>query len=211
MNNVTMQNMLISLGIPQNTWVSNKDIFMISLTSNGNFYNDYFGTRINFNTTNELLRVKNYKFKLASGEFDKIEQVAADTLKATADINSQYAKYTKLNETIPRLRNPKVGDIVYTVNSSNVIVATALITEILGGTITLDANLTIGSNRVAFADGSLIEVVGGNLQTKAVGSFLEEYPDFTTMIYREQTTTNITDEYIDFGKINGFSLNRYKV
>jgi hypothetical protein len=211
MNKITMQKMLLSLNISENTWVSNKDIFAINLANNGNFHNDFYSIRLNFNTTNEILRVKNYRFKLVSGEFDKVEQLTSNSLKIVSDITSQFAKYTKLNERLLRVRNPKIGDIVYTVNSSNSIVAITTITEITYNSITLANNISIGTNRVCYADGSLLNIVSGGLQAKLSSAFIEEHPDLTTLLYREPLTTNITDEYIDFDKINGFSLNRYKV
>jgi len=211
MDKTTMLAMLESLSISTNTWLTDKSIFIIGITSDGNFHNDFFSERLNFDTVNDLVRVKFYSYKLGTSQFFKAEQVTVNSFKASRDELGHYGKYLPINEKLGRMRNPAIGDIVYTVNASGDFVAAVYISSIDGTTLTLSGNLTIGTNRVCYADGSIIKIQGGLLESIKDGSYLEELTDMTSILYREALTIYNTDLYLDFNNINSFSLVRYKV
>ena len=204
----TMQNMLASMNIPENTWIADKELYLINLPSDGNHYNHYYEQMLYFDTVSGILRIKFYKFRLASSKFNSYTQLTNNTYEIKYDMFAYYGKDERND--LGKMRNPKVGDYAYTIDAGGSYVASALITSITDGVMTLQTDLILGAGQIlCYADGSVMQPGIGMFSPITSGHFLESLANDSQILYRKPKTIYTSDDYIFFDNINGFSLIRY--
>jgi len=206
MENSTMTNMLVAMDIASDSWISTDRIHTINLTTDGNHYHNYYEQLLYFDTAG-IIKVKYYNYGLAATKF--YNAVAVDL--RNFEIKHNFLTYYGLDEvkTLLKFRNPKYGDIAFTIDSAGAFVAAANITAISPQTMTVDADLDLTGNRLCYADGSLLVISGGIIIPKRAGSFIEGLKDESQILYREPKTIYTADEYLFIDNVNGMSLNRY--
>jgi len=203
----TLINMLTSMDIASDDWVTSDRIHTINLTTDGNHYNNYYEQRLYFDTTAGVIKIKYYNFILVSSKFLNVTEV--DTTHFTMKPND-YAYYGKDEiETLAKFRNPKAGDIAYTIDSAGTVVA-ATITGITASSITVDTALSLTGKTLCYANGGLLEISGGIIVGKRDLSTVEDILDNPAhILYRQPKTIYTADEYLFLDNVNGMSLNRY--
>jgi len=210
MDKTTLIAALQSAGIPADTWTSKKELFVVNLQTDGNNYHDFMTQMIYFDTTHELLRIKEYISGIVSSKFFRIEKSGNSTYKASPDGFGYYG----LKEVLffQQFRNPLVGDIFFTVDSNNTFVEAAYITAINGNLITLDSDLDIEGYTVGYASGKALTISNlGQIAPKEIGNLVEIYlNDSTLLLYKRPLTGSITDIYISTKNIEGFEFRQYK-
>jgi hypothetical protein len=212
MTTATLNSMLVSLDIPVRTWTNDPKLLSISLENGGNYYHDYFSHLMYFDidavtagNDKKLLKIKYYKPVLVSSPFHKYEKLSSKTFKIEPDIFGSYS--IPLIKDFKQFRNPKVGDIVYTISASNDLVAATTIESISGSTIVLVADLDISGKKLCYASGI---VLNSSLATLNANEFVESFLDNDSiLILKRPLTTYTVDEYISISNIEGFSLRRF--
>jgi hypothetical protein len=214
MTTATLNSMLVSLDIPVRTWTNDPKLLSISLENGGNYYHDYFSHLMYFDIDidavtadddKKLLKIKYYKPALVSSPFHKYEKLSSKTFKIEPDIFGLYS--IPLIKDFKQFRNPKIGDIVYTINASNALVASTTIESITGNTIVLVADLDVSNKRLCYASGIVLNT---SLQKLNVNDRVESFlGNDSIRILKRPLTTYTVDEYISISNIEGFSLRRF--
>jgi hypothetical protein len=212
MTTATLNSMLVSLNIPVRTWTNDPKVLSLSLENGGNYYHDYFSHLIYFDihatqpqNDKKLLKVKYYRPSIVSSPFYKYEKLSSKTFKIEADIFDSYS--IPLIKDFKQFRNPKIGDIVYTIDASNDLVASTTIESITGTTMVLTADLDVSNKRLCYASGI---VLNSSLATLNVNEFVEPFlGNDSILILKRPMTTYTVDEYISISNIEGFSLRRF--
>lgn len=205
MNSTTLGHMLTSIGITANAWVSNENLEVVNLQNDGNFHYDYFSHMIRFDTTNQLLRIKYFYPEVVSSKFFGFEKLGTASFRI---IPNNFGNYSfKQLKHFEAFRNPRVGDIVFTVDSSNQFVAATTISSISSDVITTAADLVTTNRTLCYASGLTLSLSGGNIQANDAGAFLESFlDDDSVLILRRPVTSYTADEYISVENIEGFSM-----
>jgi hypothetical protein len=204
----TLQNMLVSMDIPENTWTSDKELYLVNLPSDGNHYNHYYEQMLYFDTINGILKIKFYKFRLASSKFFSVEQIGNTNFKIKHDTFAYYGIDERKD--LDKLRNPKIGDYAYTIDSAGNFVAASKIVALTESTMEVEADLVISAGeRLCYADGTVL--VPGVTMFNPINSvdILESLANDSQILYRKPKTIYTADDYIFVDNINGFSLIRY--
>jgi len=208
MDITTLQDALATMGIAENQPVLDKHLHIINMENEGNFYYDYFGHVMIFDTDKSLLKVKYYSSALVSSKFYKAEKTATSTFKVSGDIFGSYS--IKSMELFNAFRNPEVGDIIYTINPNGSLAQAATISSFSNGVIVSSADLDLNNKVLCYASGKALEISGGEIQTKDANVFVEDFLDnHSVLILRRPLTNFSTDEYFSIENIEGFSLKRF--
>jgi hypothetical protein len=208
MNATTLGHMLTSLGITANEFISNTNIHSINLQNDGNFYYDYFSHLIKFDTTNLMLLVKYYRPSLVSSILKDAERVSSAVYRLKADQFGLYGRRSLL--AFDTFRNPRVGDLLYTIDENKEISDITTIQTISADIITTAADISISGKELCYASGAALEISGGSIQASRQGEFIESFLDNDSIILlRRPNTVFTTDEYISIENIEGFSLRRF--
>lgn len=208
MNSTTLGHMLTSMGITANAWISNENIQVVNLQNDGNFHYDYFSHLIRFDTTNQLLKIKYYQPDVVSSKFYGFEKLASASFRIIPNPFGNYSFQQLMH--FKAFRNPRVGDIVFTVDSSNDFVAATTITNISSGVITTAADLDTTGRTLCYASGVVLSISGGSIQANDAGAFLESFMDNDSiLVLRRPLTSYTADEYISVENIEGFSMKRF--
>jgi hypothetical protein len=209
MNINTMTSTLSSLGIQSSTWIFNKDILTINLLSDAAHEYDYYSQRLYFDVTTGILKIKYYDFKLVSTELFNVEKIANSTLKIKHDLFGYYGlKYKNLD----KIRNLKIGDIIYTVNrTTGQFVEAATITAIDQNILNISNDITITAGvYVCYTLGNFLTVdEEGDVFPIKENTFLESLDDFRNLLIRKPSTVYDADIYLSFEGITGLSLKRF--
>lgn len=208
MTSTTLGHMLASLNITADSWISDENLHTINLQNDGNYYYDYFTHMIKFDTTNHMLNIKYYQADIVSSKFYGFEKLDTATFRILPNAFGNYS--LKQLKHFDAFRKPAVGDIVFTVDSSNEFVAATTITGISNGVVTTAADLTTTGNSLCYASGVVLSISGGSIQANDAGAFLESFlGDDSVLILRRPLTDNTADEYISAENIEGFSMRRF--
>lgn len=204
----TLQNMLTSMSIPENAWTNDKELYLVNLPSDGNHYNHYYEQMLYFDTVNGVLKIKFYKFRLASSKFYSAKQLTNNTFEIKHDTFGYYGIDERKD--LAKMRNPKVGDYAYTIDSTGTFVAASKIATINESTITVENDLVIGAGeKLCYADGTVMQPGIGMFNPITSGHLLESLTNDSQILYRKPKTIYTADDYIFVDNINGFSLIRY--
>jgi hypothetical protein len=211
MDLTTMSAALASAGIPADTQVFEPSLKAITLESDANIDYSFLSKSLYFDTTNELLLVKEHYFRLASGQFFKVERTSALNYKASKDLGDSYSSIT--SPIFRKFRAPKVGDIAYTVSGAPLAIsATATITSFdrNTGEMVLSSDLSLSGEILCYADGDSLELDSGSIVAieaeENVSSFLE---NDSILILRRPITALDFDTVVSFETIESFVFNRY--
>jgi hypothetical protein len=207
MNLQTMESVLNTMNVEVlNDWTSVPLLSFIILPNDGNHHYDQREQLLKFDITNEILKVKYYSSRRVSSSFFSAEPLTVNTFAIKRDGNYSYSVKDFIYGS---LRDPRVGDIVYKVNSSNIASSFTKITSISEGVITTENNIILNGETLAYADGSVLTITGGEIVSKENNSFIEIFEkDESLLIYRKPLTDHIADVYIEFASIQGFALRR---
>lgn len=204
----TLQNLLTSMSIPENTWTNDKELYLVNLSSDGNHYNHYYEQMLYFDTVNGVLKIKFYIFRLASSKFFSVEQVDSTNFNIKHNTFGYYGIDERKD--LGKMRNPKIGDYVYTINSVGAYVAASKIAAITASTMQIETALTIGSGeKLCYADGTVLVPGVSMFNPISSGHLLESLLNDSQILYRKPKTIYTADDYIFVDNINGFSLIRY--
>jgi hypothetical protein len=211
MDLTTLTDALASAGISEDTEVFQFGLKSISLETDGNIDYSFLSKSLYFDTTNELLKIKEYFFKLASGQFFRAERTSASNYRIHKDLDGSF---TVLSSSIfKKFRTPKVGDIAYTVSGAPLsIVATATITSIdtNNGTMVLSSDLSLSGNLLCYADGDSLEIDAGSIAAiegdETSSSLLG---NDSLLVVRKPVTELDFDTVVSFQSIESFIFNRY--
>jgi len=208
MTSTTLGHMLTAIGITANEPTSNPTLHVVNLQSDGNFYYDYFTHRIHFDLTDHLLRIKYYNAVLVSSIFNNFTKISNSTYSAEPNIFGSYS--SKVIKVLNPFREPKIGDIIYTIDSSNEISEVSKITSISGKVITSADDLDTDGLRLCYASGISLDISGSSIEAIKAGEYLESFlGNDGILILRRPLTENTVDEYVSGENIEGFSLRRF--
>lgn len=211
MNKTTLIAALQSAGITAGSWTSKKELSVINLESDANHYHDFLTQMIYFDTTNEILRIKEYVSSIASSKFFKINKTGNSTYKMFPDGFGYYG--VKEVVQMKQFRNPTVGDIFFTVDSSNTFVEAEYITAISGDVITLASDLDLDGYTAAYASGKTFEISNlGQIAPRISGQLQERFLESSTVLLsKKPITDNVTDVYVSTTNIEGFEFRQYRI
>jgi hypothetical protein len=211
MDNSTMIAALTSAGIPADTEVFENNLTSLTLESNGNLVYNFLSQGLRFDTTNDLVLVKEYFFKLASSEFYRVSRVSSGQYVAQKDLEGRYS--ARVSPIFKKFRSPKSGDIAFTTSAAGVFQAAASISSFneLTGEMVLSSDLDISAGRrFCYADGSSLKIEGGSIVAlnagESVSSFLSQD---SILIVRKPVTDSTSDVILSFKSVEGFVFRRY--
>jgi hypothetical protein len=201
MDNATMIAALESIGITGgnlDSWIINDKIATINLTNDGSHSYNQFEQRLYFDTTNDIIKTKYYNTEAISTRFYSISRASSSTY--TVGTNS-YGRYGLMNKVFPYHGQPKVGDVLFTISPATLeLVDQAIITSVSYNTITTDSDVSLSGGVIAcYADKKFVETPPDNF-------YLFVLEDESIVFYSEPKTSFVTDIYIGFSDVTGFSL-----
>jgi hypothetical protein len=161
-----------------------------------------------FDTINGIMKIKFYKFRLASSKFYSAEQIDNTNFK----IKHNTFGYYGINERddLGKMRNPEVGDYAYTIDSAGNFTAASKIIKLKDSVMQVETDLIIGTNeKLCYADGKVLSPGVSMFNPISSGSILESLTNDSQILYKKPKTTYTADDYIFVDNINGFSLIRY--
>jgi hypothetical protein len=211
MDLTTLQAVLTAIDVPADTAVFEPSIKQISLESNMNVFYSFLSHSLYFDTTNQLLLLKEHYYKLVSSKFKSAQRISAGNYTISPDEIGQYA----VQETIllTKFRNPRVGDLAFTVSSSaNTFVAAATITaiDLAAGTMTLSSDLSLTNNTLCYASGADLQIVAGSIVPIENGDTVQSLISRDSiLILRRPLSSNLFDEVVSTTAIESIMLNRY--
>jgi hypothetical protein len=210
MNRTTLIAALNSAGITANQWTSDPNLISISLESDGNQYVNFLDQLLYFDTRAgyEMLKVKYYAYSQVSSEFIDYEKLSSATFKVRPDKHGKYGK--KYSSHLKMFRNPKVGDIVYTVDSSNDYIEGRTITSFDGSTMVLNSDINVSGRTLCYASGDVLQLSGGSITTVKLGEYIESvFDDDKILIYKKPRTQYNADIYIATTSIESLVFRRF--
>jgi hypothetical protein len=210
MDKTTLIAALSSMGIMSNQPTASVDLKVINTQNDGNHFHDFFSEMLFFDTNNEILKVKYFAPLIVGSRFYKFEKIENSSFRVFPD---NFGKYSINSiKTFRQLRNPKIGDIVYTVDEDNQFVSATYITSIdlTSGNIETQADLDIEDNFLCYANGALLHLIIGQIQSKKGSEYLTPFlNDDSILILKRPTSNYIADTYISTENIEGFELRRF--
>lgn len=208
MNALTLEKMLLVLDIEANQWTTDSQLYTISMTTDGTHHYDPLSQRLYFDLTNQLLKIKYFTPILVSSYFWKAKKTAASTFEITPDIFGNYS--VKMINQFDQFRNPKIGDIAFTVDANGNFVEARTITNIEGTVMTLSSDIDVTNKKLCYASGVVLTLSLGTIVPKTAGQFLESFDGKDALlVLKRPTTNNIADIYISTPDIEGFGLRRF--
>lgn len=172
MNKTTLISALKVLDIPENTWTVNYDLLQVNFSCDGNFYYNFLSELIKFDTVNEIFYIKYYKTDPISSEFFKSKKVDTKKFKVETNLLNEYslAKTTLL----PKFRDPRVGDVVYTVDQNGAFAYAVEIESMKDNVLTLSEDITVpAGGSLCYGSGVYLEAIGGQLFAKDPNTALD--------------------------------------
>jgi hypothetical protein len=210
MDKATLISSLTAIGISAGSWTSSPDLMSINLTSDANHYYNFLEQMIYFDTTNEVLKIKHYRFSPISSQFLKIEKTASAEFLVSSGLDGKAS--IRITNVLDQFRNPEAGDFLYTtLKSDNSFVEAVTITSVSGnGVLTTDSDIDISNKNVCYASGRTLSIIGGQLIQNEETAIVESFSDNDGFLYIKRPITSFTaDTYISTQSIDGFSLRRY--
>ena len=211
MDATTLSAALTSAGIAADTGVFEPLLKSISLETDGNIDYNFMSQKLYFDTTNELLKIKEFYFKLASSEFYSAERTSASNYRILRDGDGSFSR--TVSPMFRKFREPKVGDIVFTVSGAPLaFVAGATISSINinNGTMVLSSDLSLTGNILCYADGGSLELSGGSIDAiegdEEVSTFLGVG---SVLVVRKPVSELDFETVVSFQSIESFVFNRY--
>jgi hypothetical protein len=211
MDLTTLTDALASAGITEDAEVFEPLLKSISLSNDGGIEYDFLSKSVYFDTTNELLRIKEYVFKLGSSEFFRAERTSASNYRIYRDNEGRFS--ARMSILFKKIRDPRVGDIAFTVSASaGSLVASANITDVdlNAGTIETSSDLSLSGNILCYADGTSLEINSGSIVA------IEAEETVTTLmgkdailIVRKPVSSNDFDSIFTFESIESLIFKRY--
>jgi len=194
-----------AMGLDTDEWISDSDIIAINLGNDGIQQYDQF-TQDLYIDSEGILKVKYYASSIVSSVFKNIEIISDTTLNAKTDI---FGNYGVTIRGFNPFRNPKVGDIVYTIKSDGSVFQSTFITAISGNTLELNGALDFDqAEKICYASGNLFNV---DLTLKDTNDkTLTPFDDNAFILYKRPLSLNPADIYISAQHITGFSMRRGK-
>lgn len=211
MDLTTLSQALTSCGIAADTETFEPNLASISLSNDGGIQYSFLSQSLYFDTTNELLRVKEYFFKLASGEFFSAERTSDSNYKILRDGEGSYS--LRMSAIFKKFRDPRVGDVAFTVSGvpgTFVAAANIVAVDLNAGTIETDSDLDISGKRLCYADGSSLEIDSGSIVAseadETVTSFISSD---AILVVRKPVSSNDFDYLFSFDSIESLLFKRY--
>lgn len=169
----------------------------LNFNSHGNFYVDPLGTWLRFDFTNNLIRVKEYDYRVISSRFSENYDVDGTMLITGLKPAMFHNKY--------QFRRPKVGDVIFFVskkdNKRHDVVAEIVSIQTSNGKVVFstDAGLNdIDPSKyyACYADGEHFDVVQSDTD------LITEYENDATLLFWHRPKTNFTtDLYFDINNL----------
>jgi hypothetical protein len=210
MDKTTLIAALSSMGILANQPTSNIDLKVINTQNDGNHFHDFFTEMLFFDTNNEILKIKYFASLIVGSKFYKFEKTGDSSFRIFPD---NFGKYSVNSiKTFSQMRNPKIGDIVYTVDEDNQFVSATYITSIdlFTGNIQTQADLDIQGNSLCYANGALLHLIIGQIQSKKGSEYLTPFLDDDSVLILKRPKSDYTaDTYISTENIEGFEFRRF--
>jgi len=210
MDKTTLISALTAMGITAGSYTSSQDLMSINLTSDANHYYNFLEQMIFFDTTNEVLKIKHFRFSPISSEFLKIEKTASAQFLVSFGLDGRASR--RVTHVLDQFRNPEVGDFLYTtLKSDNSFVGAVTITAVSNnGVLTTNSDIDISNKNVCYASGRTLSLIGGQLIKNEDDAIVESFSGNDGFKYIKRPITNFTaDTYISTQSIDGFSLRRY--
>jgi hypothetical protein len=202
---------LASAGITTDEEIFDQNLISLSLEDNANLVYGFLSQGLTFDTTNELVKVKEYFFKVASSPFYKATRLSAGSYKIDKDLEGSFSK--RVSPLFRKFRNPKPGDIVFSVSiaTGNFVQATSITQlDVFEGTMTLEDDIDLSSGRLCYADGEELEIVSGAIEPKTAGDSATSFiGKDSILILRRPVTANPYETVISFENIESLLFRRY--
>lgn len=175
----------------------------LNFNSHGNFFVDPLGTWVRFDIENELIRIKEYYYKVISSRFSERYNTSKNQLITGLKPANFHSKYP--------FRRPQVGDFIFFVSKKDNIrhSITAEIRSIhaLNGNVIFTCDNDLPENislthYACYADGAHFDVIQSDTD------LVTEYEnDATLLFWHKPKTSFTTDQYFDINNL--VSINVY--
>jgi hypothetical protein len=199
---------LASGNIAPDSWISVPELLYVSLSTDANQYHNFLSQLLHFDTTNEILKIKEYYYTLVGCRFSSYEKIGESQFRLGRSEIGNYG----LSEVkdLGQMREPIVGDFVYTVTSSEQVSEIATLVSFSNGVMTLSADLDVTDKKLCYAQGDKLKLLAGSLSPKREGDRLELFLSRSSILILKRPMSGYeADVYVSTLEIEGFSYRRF--